>query len=207
MKFQGIYIKDDNIELRFIKVSFRDSILGSYWYDGQNKIWALDFHECNIQLVKARAFDHQSLQNVEGISFNHQEESIHFENNAFDGMLHLRSVTFNCIVFRNIDAKIIWGFERSLRYFQFLGIIQFISLQDLFGGGLASLLTVEITNHKAVSVLAPGNFTRMPEIVNLSITKTNIEVIRAGAFDEIARTLRFIQLCGLKLLKIDPSVF
>lgn len=133
--------------------------------------------------------------------------AIHFESNAFAGMPFFTSLTFNCLIFKSIDPNIVWGFERSFRNLRFIGFTQRISFQDLFGGGFPILRTIEITNHQAVHVLAPGNFTRLPKIITLDITKTNIEVIRKGTFDEVATTLRFIHLCGLNLLRIDPAVF
>lgn len=194
--------------LRYINVKFRKSELKPNWYNGKQAIYLLHFHECSLEMIRAKTFALPTFEKIKYMGFFNQKTIICLERDSFYGLPNLEVLAFSCIWFGAIDPMNSFGFENSVHIIELSALPQRISLQDLLKSQpLNQLYSLQFANNFGIYALAPENFTSVPNLIILDMSELRIEIIFDGTFDVIGKTLRLLHLCDTRLLHIKPSLF
>lgn len=180
---------------------------------GTFKLSRLEFHSCNISVIKADAFSEKALIKLSILYLLKMTQLIQIESYAFRKLQRLERFAMNCIMLAPHVSDFEWGFESIWDTENYItlnlsGFLNAITLQDLFNTKSISCFTsISISQNLALKSLSAQNFTMIPKLFQIHVIGCGIEIIEAGTFDQVLDSLYSVYLTENPLLKITPAVF
>lgn len=180
----------------------------SNWYKDTSKLqyFKLELCLCDIRLIQNNAFNHVQFNRI------HQlviiiNQVIEIENGAFNGLFKLEILVLKGLLLVNVDytffervsmtLKIVLMINVRTNMYNLIGGTELINLEEL------SLCQIEYSN----GTITSNTITKLSKIKTLSMLSCKIEVIAAGAFDHLSRTLETILLHDNRLKTLPGTLF
>lgn len=167
----------------------------------------------SISAIEANAFNARAFRQLSYLGISNRMHIIEYHADMFNGLRELKILKLAEASYsqRPMPKNVLHALHDRLKHFEYYGDIgNGPVLSNLFGGSeLKALgwLRIDCRHKSKFRVIAAPNFTGLPVINVLSLMCCGIETIDSNAFDQVAETLRGLQLFANPLLQLSLNMF
>lgn len=190
-------------------VKFRPSSLREGWYLGQLMINYLRFQECSFSSIEDKAFKIDPLFSLTSLSFIDSRKFI-FDIDAFSKFNNLQNLTFDRTRISLFGRPhFIKAFKDTLHLLELISMYEETTLSVLFQKYVMRELRVLriISTINRLDDLNASNFTVLPNLNTLELRQCKLRAIADNTFDELHRTLQYLDLRDNHLTSLPINIF
>lgn len=191
------------------EVEFRNNTMKSCWFTGRLIITHFEIDLSNVDIIEDDAFVSPAFETIVTLTLTHLKLT-EFSLGTFNGLislttLHMYATTSTVFVpgylasiSSTLQTLVVFGKLSDTDVYNLDGLTSGTTMSSLKWIKYALYLRDSITNK---------TFSGLLNIITIEVSGCGIEVIGAGSFDSVQRTLELLKLNGNNLKTLPPNIF